>query len=180
MKEKEKDELKDKASEAEETAEETTPESADEPGIDEELKATREMLADTKEQLLRLAAEYDNFKKRTQREKDELFVKSKVYVITELLPTIDNFERAQENAADNFEDYKKGVEMIFSQLDGAIGKLGVEAFGAEGDAFDPNIHNAVMHKEDETLGENVVSRVFQKGYRIGDTILRHAMVETAN
>lgn len=179
MKEKEK-EKKETSPEAADSAEETAQQGTKEPSLDEELKATREMLEDSEQKFLRLAAEYDNYKKRTQREKDELFLKSKVYVVTALLPTIDNFERAQDNAQDNFEEYKKGIEMIVEQFKAAVKELGVEAFGHEGDTFDPNFHNAVMHREDDSLGENVISRVFQKGYKIGDTVLRHAMVETAN
>lgn len=137
-------------------------------------------LDDTKQQLLRMAADYDNFRKRTRKEQESTFTNAKVYVMRELLPVVDNFERARQSEQTNVEDFKKGIDMIFEQLMQTVSKLGVESFGEVGEEFNPNFHNAVMHIEDESLGENVVSKVFQKGYKIGDTIVRHAMVETAN
>jgi molecular chaperone GrpE len=145
-----------------------------------ELDKIKAELDDTKQQLLRMAADYDNFRKRTRKEQEATFTNAKVYVMRELLPIVDNFERAQQSGQTSAEDYKKGVDMIFEQLMQTVSKLGVETFGEAGDEFNPNFHNAVMHVEDENLGENVVSKVFQKGYKIGDTVVRHAMVETAN
>ena len=101
-------------------------------------------------------------------------------ILTEILPVIDNFERASQNKEAGYEDFQKGIDMTFQQLMEIMKKLGVEAFGKEGDPFDPNIHNAVMHVEDETLDENIVTDVFSKGYQLGDRVLRHAMVKVAN
>ncbi|MBR5773829.1 MAG: nucleotide exchange factor GrpE [Clostridia bacterium] len=162
-----------------ETAHQTVEETAAEPQVSELERVTAE-LNDTKQQLLRMAADYDNFRKRTRKEQEASFTSAKVYVVRELLSVIDNFERAQQSEQNSLEDYKKGVDMIFEQLMQAIEKLGVESFGEVGEEFNPNFHNAVMHVEDESLGENVVSKVFQKGYKIGDSVVRHAMVETAN
>ena len=161
------------------TAPEAVEETVAEPETSE-LDKVKAELDDTKQQLLRMAADYDNFRKRTRKEQEATFTNAKVYVMRELLPIIDNFERSQQSEQNNLEDYKKGIDMIFEQLMQTIAKLGVEPFGEAGDAFDPNFHNAVMHVEDDSLGENVVSKVFQKGYKIGDTVVRHAMVETAN
>ncbi len=137
-------------------------------------------LADTNDRLLRLAAEYDNYRKRTSKEKEALYAMSKLSVISEFLPVIDNLDRALGNKADKLEDYKKGVEMIGKQFYETLKKLGAEEFGEPGDAFDPELHNAVMHIEDETLGENIVSSVFGKGYKLGEKVIRHAVVQVAN
>ena len=128
---------------------------------------------------LRLAADYDNFRKRNAKEKETLYAAGKAEAVEKLLPVYDNLERAL-NQATNDEAYKKGVEMTMTQLVGILNGLGVEIFGQAGDAFDPNIHNAVMHTEDENLGENVISQVFQKGFKLGDKIVRFAMVQVAN
>lgn len=145
-----------------------------------ELDKIKAELDDTKQQLLRMAADYDNFRKRTRKEQESTFTNAKVYVMRELLPVVDNFERACQSEQTSVEDFKKGIDMIFEQFMQTVSKLGVESFGEAGDEFNPNFHNAVMHIEDDSLGENVVSKVFQKGYKIGDTVVRHAMVETAN
>ena len=128
---------------------------------------------------LRLAADYDNFRKRNAKEKETLYATGKAEAVEKLLPVYDNLERAL-NQATNDEAYKKGVEMTMTQLVGILNGLGVEIFGQAGDAFDPNIHNAVMHTEDENLGENVISQVFQKGFKLGEKIVRFAMVQVAN
>ena len=128
---------------------------------------------------LRLAADYDNFRKRNAKEKETLYAAGKAEAVEKLLPVYDNLERAL-NQATNDEAYKKGVEMTMTQLVGILNGLGVEIFGQAGDAFDPNIHNAVMHTEDESLGENVISQVFQKGFKLGEKIVRFAMVQVAN
>lgn len=148
--------------------------------LQEQLDAMQKELDAQKDQYLRLAAEYDNFRKRSQREREAAFNDTKASVLAEVLPVIDNFERAAQNREASYEDFQKGISMTFQQLMEIMKKLGVEAFGAEGDPFDPNIHNAVMHVEDEALGENVVTDVFSKGYRLGDRVLRHAMVKVAN
>lgn len=148
--------------------------------VDSKAEKLKAELKEKTDQLLRTLAEYDNFRKRSQREKDAVFAESKVTVINELLPIIDNFERAAKNDAASFEDYKKGINMICDQLLGAFARLGVEPFGEAGEQFDPNIHNAVMHIEDENFGENEVAEVFAKGYKLGDKIVREATVKVAN
>ena len=131
------------------------------------------------EQLLRLAAEYDNFRKRSAREKEASYSNGKADTLNKLLPVYDNLERAL-NQETSDAAYKKGVEMTMNQLIAIFTGLGVEIFGNVGDAFDPNLHNAVMHIEDENLGENTIAQVFQKGFKIGDKVVRFAMVQVAN
>ena len=128
---------------------------------------------------LRLAADYDNFRKRNVKEKETLYAAGKAEAVEKLLPVYDNLERALNQATAD-EAYKKGVEMTMTQLVGILNGLGVEIFGETGETFDPNIHNAVMHTEDENLGENVISQVFQKGFKLGEKIVRFAMVQVAN
>ena len=128
---------------------------------------------------LRLAAEYDNFRKRTIKEKDSAYANGKADAIEKLLPVYDNLARAlkQETADAAF---KKGVEMTMTELVKIFSGMGVEIFGEEGEAFDPNLHNAVLHIDDENLGENVICQVFQQGAKMGDKIIRFAMVQVAN
>lgn len=133
-----------------------------------------------KEAHIRTLAEYDNFRKRSLKEKEAIAGDSKALALAELLPVLDNFERAAMNSEADFESYKKGVEMTFGSFMDVLRKLGVEQFGEPGEQFDPNIHNAVMHCEDESLDENVITDVFSKGYKLGDRVLRHAMVKVAN
>ena len=128
---------------------------------------------------LRLAADYDNFRKRNTKEKEMLYAAGKADAVEKLLPVYDNLERALNQATAD-EAYKKGVEMTMTQLVAILNGLGVEIFGEAGDAFDPNLHNAVMHIDDENLGENVIAQVFQKGFKLGDKIVRFAMVQVAN
>ena len=128
---------------------------------------------------LRLAAEYDNFRKRTIKEKDAAYGNGKADAVAKLLPVHDNLERALNQACTD-EAFKKGVEMTMNELVNIFTGLGVEIFGSVGDAFDPNIHNAVMHTENPDLGENVISMVFQKGFKIGEKVVRFAMVQVAN
>lgn len=137
-------------------------------------------LAEKDEQLLRLAAEYDNFRKRSQREKCKVLESTKCDVVAELLPVIDNFERAALDETECLPDYKKGIDMIYNQFVDIIEKLAIEAYGKTGDAFDPNIHNAVMHIKDAKLGENVIAEVLSKGYKIDDKVIRSATVTVAN
>ena len=128
---------------------------------------------------LRVAAEFDNFRKRTIKEKEASYGNGKADAVEKLLPVYDNLERALNQPTED-EAYKKGVEMTMTQLVGIFSGLGVEIFGNVGEEFDPNFHNAVMHTEDESLGENVISQVFQKGFKLGDKIIRFAMVQVAN
>ncbi len=128
---------------------------------------------------LRLAADYDNYRKRTLKEKDAAYGNGKADAVEKLLPVYDNLERALNQPTED-EAYKKGVEMTMTQLVGIFAGLGVEIFGNVGDAFDPNLHNAVMHTEDESFGENTICQVFQKGFKIGEKIVRFAMVQVAN
>lgn len=137
-------------------------------------------LAAAKEAHIRTLAEYDNYRKRSTREKQAAYGDAKADCIKELLPMMDNFERAIAAEATDVEGFKKGVEMIFKSFGDVLSKLGVEAFGEKGEKFDPNIHNGVMHIEDEELPENSVAEVFSKGYKLGDRILRPAMVKVAN
>ena len=128
---------------------------------------------------LRLAAEFDNFRKRTAKEKDQSYGNGKSDAIAKLLPIYDNLERALNQPTEDAA-YKKGVELTMNELVKILNGLGVEIFGAPGDAFDPALHNAVMHIEDESLGENVIAQVFQKGFKLGDKVVRFAMVQAAN
>ena len=128
---------------------------------------------------LRLAAEYDNFRKRTIKEKEASYGNGKADAVAKMLPVYDNLERAL-NQETSDAAYKKGVEMTMAELIKIFTSLGVEIFGNVGDAFDPNLHNAVMHIENEELEENSISAVFQKGFKIGDKVVRFAMVQVAN
>ena len=128
---------------------------------------------------LRVAAEFDNFRKRTIREKEASYGNGKADAVEKLLPVYDNLERALNQPTED-EAFKKGVEMTMNQLVGIFDRLGVEIFGNVGDEFDPNLHNAVMHIENEELGENTIAAVFQKGFKIGDKVVRFAMVQVAN
>ena len=128
---------------------------------------------------LRLAADYDNFRKRTVKEKEASYGNGKADAVAKMLPVYDNLERAL-NQETSDAAYKKGVEMTMAELVKIFTSLGVEIFGNVGDAFDPNLHNAVMHIDDEALDENTISQVFQKGFKLGDKIVRFAMVQVAN
>ncbi len=128
---------------------------------------------------LRLCAEYDNFRKRTQKEKDNLYGEIKADTLLKFLPVYDNLERALKQGTED-EAYRKGVEMIMTQFCSTMEKLGVEEVPALGEKFDPSLHNAVMHVEDEEKGENEIVEVFQKGFKLGDKVIRFAMVKVAN
>ena len=128
---------------------------------------------------LRLYAEYDNFRKRTIKEKEASYGNGKADTLAKLLPIYDNLERALNQPTEDAA-FKKGVEMTMTELVKIFTGLGVEIFGEKGDTFDPNLHNAVMHTEDEELGENTISQVFQKGFKIGEKVVRFAMVQVAN
>ena len=148
-------------------------------GADEKLREAEQKLAAEHDGYLRLAAEYDNFRKRSQREKDGIYADARAATVEKFLPVYDNLERAlSQQTAD--EAFKKGVEMTMNQLVSVFDTLGVKPFGAAGEAFDPALHNAVMHCEDEALGENVIAEVFQKGFLLGEKVVRFAMVKVAN
>lgn len=142
-------------------------------------EAVNAAVKDQEDKYMRLLAEYDNYRKRTQKEKEASWANAKAETIKELLPVYDNLARALQQKTED-EAYAKGVEMIMTQMKNALEKLGVEAIPAAGQTFDPNLHNAVMHVDDEDLGENVVVEVFQDGFKLGDKIIRHAMVKVAN
>jgi len=164
--------------ETEESVEET-PEAAETPEPTLEEKLTGE-LKDANDQLLRLAAEYDNFRRRSIKEKEELYKRVRAEVVGEFLHVIDNLERAAQTQEGALADYRKGMEMIFAQFQDILQKLGATAFGEAGEAFDPKLHHAVMHIDDENLPENSVAQVFAKGYKIGDQLIRPAAVQAAN
>ena len=139
----------------------------------------QEAIKEQEDKYLRLLAEYDNYRKRSQKEKENAWTTAKADAVKEFLPVFDNLERAlKQETAD--EAYAKGVEMIMTQFRTTLEKLGVTEIPALGLTFDPNLHNAVMHVDDENLGENTVAEVFQTGFQIGDKIIRHAMVKVAN
>ena len=157
---------------AEETAAEETVEVPEVNPFEEKYNAERDAH-------LRLAAEFDNFRKRTAKEKEASYSNGRADAVEKILPVYDNLSRAlkQETADAAF---KKGVEMTMTELVKILSGLGVEIFGEGGEGCDPNIHNAVMHTEDESLGENVICQVFQQGFKMGDKVIRFAMVQVAN
>ena len=159
------------ASEAEETVE-VAPEPT-------ELEKKEEELAAERDKYLRLAAEYDNFRKRTTREKEALFGDATAATVSAFLAVYDNMERAIATPSTD-ENYKKGVELIFAELNSTLEKLKVEVIAPQGEAFDPNFHSAVMHEDNEAFGENTVSEVFQKGFKLGERVIRPAIVKVAN
>lgn len=145
----------------------------------EELESLKNQTAQQEDKYLRLAAEYDNYRKRTAKEKGSLWTDVKADTAAAFLPVYDNLERAlKQTTAD--EAYKKGVEMTMTQLKEVLSKLGITEIPALGQPFDPNLHNAVMHIEDESLGENTVAEVFQAGFQCGEKVIRFAMVKVAN
>ena len=163
---------------AEEQVAETVQQEVDETA--QKIAELEKELAASKEAHIRTLAEYDNYRKRTAKEKEGTYNDAKAMCMTELLPVLDNFDRALSVESTDAESYKKGVEMIHTSFCEILKNLGVEAFGEAGEPFDPNFHNGVMHIEDEALGENVIAQVFSKGYKIGEKILRPAMVQVAN
>lgn len=144
-----------------------------------EVKKLKEELEETQSRYMRMAAEYDNYKKRTAREMDARYNDAKLDILKAILPVLDNFERGMEAECTD-SAYKQGVELIFKQFTDLLTQYGVEEIPALGQSFDPNFHNAVMHIDDENLGENEIAEVFQKGYKQGDKVLRHSMVKVAN
>ena len=127
---------------------------------------------------LRMAAEYDNFRRRSREEKEAVYDHAVFDTVSQLLPIFDNLERATQ--FDDGEKVKEGLTMLLKSTEEVLTKIGITTFGEPGDTFDPQLHNAVFHVEDDTLGEGVITDVFQKGYKKGNKILRFAMVKTAN
>ena len=164
--------------EAAQQAEDKKPEEAKQQEASEFEKA-QQALAREHDSYLRLAAEYDNYRKRSQKEKDNLYTEIRSETVEKFLPVYDNLERALAQETQDTA-FKKGVEMTMNQLVSVMEKLGVVSFGAAGETFDPQLHNAVMHTEDDTLGENVIAEVFQKGFKVGEKVVRFAMVKVAN
>ncbi|MGM9979205.1 MAG: nucleotide exchange factor GrpE [Clostridium sp.] len=167
-----------------ETAEEASKDADEKDELDmlrkskDEIKKLTNQVETLKDRLLRLTAEYENYRKRTAKEKEGIYTDACTDVLKEVLPTLDNLERAY--AADgSVEDLKKGIEMTMKGLQASFEKLGVEEIPVD-EGFDPNLHQAVMHVEDENLDKNVVAEVFMKGYRKGDKVIRHTVVKVAN
>ena len=146
--------------------------------LEKELEAKNASLAEQNDKYMRMMAEYDNFRKRSAKEKEGIYSDAYADALTAILPIIDNLERAV--GVSEAEAVLKGLEMTLKGADEALTKMGVEAFGAEGDVFDPNIHNAVMMVDDENRNSGEIVSVFQKGYKKGDKIIRYAMVTVAN
>ena len=143
-----------------------------------EIEELRAKLSESEDKYLRMAAEYDNFRRRSREEREAVYENALSDTVSELLPIIDNLERAA--MYDDGEKVKEGLVMTLKSVDAVFEKIGVEKFGAAGDTFDPNIHNAVFHVEDDSLGEGEITEVFQKGYKKGKKIIRFAMVKSAN
>ena len=159
----------------EEVTEEVTPEVTEtEPENEFEKKYN-----DVNEKYMRTLAEYDNYPKRTIKEKESIYPEAKAVVIEKFLPVMDNFQRAIDSA-ENKDGFYEGVVMLKKQMDDVLTALGVEEIKSVGEEFNPEFHNAVMHIDDEEQGENVIVEEFQKGYRIGDRVVRHSMVKVAN
>ena len=161
----------------EETAEAATEEKA-EPTAEERIAALEAELKEKDDKYLRMAAEYDNFRRRSREEKAAVYADALSDTVGELLPIIDNLERAA--MYDDGEKVKEGLMMTAKSVSAVLEKLGIETVGAAGETFDPNLHNAVFHVEDESFGEGEIVEVFQKGYKKGNKIIRFAMVKTAN
>lgn len=182
-----KEEVKEETKSAE-VPEETKDEEKDKKSKKDEKKADKkeekkpsqaDELKTANDKYLRLMAEYDNYRKRSQKEKESLYTDIRSETVEKFLPVYDNLERALAQETQDAA-FKKGVEMTMNQLVSVMEKLGVVSFGAAGEVFDPQLHNAVMHVEDEALGENVIAEVFQKGFKVGEKVVRFAMVKVAN
>ena len=178
MADKENKKNKKKAQEPQEEPQEQ-PEATEVPDQSDPVQELQEKLDAQHEAHLRLAAEYDNFRKRTQKEKEASYANGKADTVGKLLPIYDNLERALNQPTEDAA-YKKGVELTMTELIKILNGLGVEIFGQVGETFDPNLHNAVMHCDIEDHPENTICQVFQKGFKIGDKVVRFAMVQVAN
>ena len=158
---------------------EAQPEAPEEPAAQPAAAPAVEKPQEDSERYLRLMAEFDNYKKRSAKERENIYTDVRVDTVTKFLPVFDNLERALKTETAD-EAYKRGVEMTFNQLMDVFKKLGVEEIESVGKPFDPQLHNAVMHVEDEALGENEIVEEFQKGFKIGDKVIRFSMVKVAN
>lgn len=167
------DEKTDKKTENEAECKESSKEESAQSKLEKELKAKNDAY-------LRLAAEYENYRRRTTEEKTNIYADATAKAIKEILPIGDSIEMALKSVDNAPEEYKKGLELICNQLKASLEKLNVETFGEVGEEFNPELHNAVMKIEDDSLGENTIAQVFQTGYKTGDKIIRHAMVQVAN
>ena len=174
--EKETEEIKEQEA-TEPKAEETAAEEKEDP-VATELEALKKELAEKDDRYLRLAAEYDNYRRRSSQERLSTYTEAVADAVKSILPILDDLERA--GGYTEAEKVAEGLQIIAKSAQAALAKLGVEAFGEAGEAFNADFHNAVMHVEDETLGESIVAEVLQKGYKKGDKILRYAMVKVAN
>ena len=160
-------------------AEETKAEETKEEEVKEEAKSANSELAALNDKYLRVCAEYDNFRRRSQKEKEALYADVKADTAVQFLPVYDNLERALKQPTED-EAYRKGVEMIMTQFVSTLEKLGISPIEALGQTFDPNSHNAVMHVDDEEKGENEIVEEFQKGFKLGDKVVRFSVVKVAN
>ena len=158
-----------------------TPESTKEKQCTLELEQTKKSLEEYKDKFLRIAAEYENYRKRSEKEKLLIYSNATSNTISTILPVIDSLELALKSMKNVSEEYQKGLSLVNNQLLDSLNKLNVKSFGEVGDKFNPDIHNAVSHVEDESDDkESFVSEVFQKGYVVGDKVIRHAMVQVTN
>ena len=178
--EKAAEEIKEEKAEAEETAAPAAEKPEEKPADNaEETKTESKEIAAMNDKYLRLCAEYDNYRKRSQKEKDAIYGEVKASAVTAFLPVYDNLVRALAQPTED-EAYKKGVEMIMTQFNSIMEKLGVTPMDCLGQKFDPAFHNAVMHVDDEEKGENEIVEVFQQGFMLGEKVIRFAMVKVAN
>lgn len=145
-----------------------------------EIESLKKELEETKQLFLRTAAEYDNFRKRSEREKDSIYSDASALTVLSILPVSDSLDAAVKSLDCQDEKYKRGINLLKNQIDSAFRNLKVEVFGEPGDDFNPNIHNAIAHKDTDEEKQNFISTVYQKGYKMGDRIIRHAMVEVTN
>ncbi len=160
------------------SAEETTEEAIleeQEAAVENEADALKAQLAEANDKYLRLAAEYDNFRKRSAKEKSDAYADAYSDAIKALLPLADALDKANE-----FNPEDEGIKALSKLLTDTFSKIGVTPIESDGKEFDPNLHNAIMHEEDESMGENLVAQTFQKGYLLGEKVIRHAMVKVVN
>ena len=174
------EEIKTQAEETEQTApkKSSKKDKAAEVALAAEKEKLEKELADSKEQYQRMLAEYANYKRRTEQEKEQIGAFTKAEILTALLTSLDNMERAVEAPAGD--DYKTGVDLVMRQFKEALEKMGLEEIDPQGEPFDPNFHNAVMREDAEDVETETVTQVFQKGYKLGEKVLRPAMVKVAN
>lgn len=170
-----------KKEEAEKPAEDTKPgETAEEKAEEKKPSPEQEKIDDLTDRLKRQMAEFENFRKRTEKEKADMFDAGARSVLEKILPVVDNFERGLQNAPAEGDAFGDGVRMIYRQMTKTLDDIGLVAIDAKGQTFDPNLHNAVMHVDDDQYGENEVVEELQKGYTFHDTVVRHSMVKVAN